>query len=80
MAALIEHLARWLSGGGFVERKEEHAALGAEPLLLARRMPSRGESFWRKHDPFAARHGDGTLRQNLLPLRNAGGKLWYNSR
>ena len=28
MAALIEHLARWLAGGGFVERKEEHAALG----------------------------------------------------
>ena len=30
MAALIEHLARWLAGGGFVERKEEPVALGAE--------------------------------------------------
>ena len=59
MAALIEHLVCWLAGGGLVERKEEHAALGAEVLLLARRMPSRGESFWRKHDPFAARLGDG---------------------
>ena len=59
MAALIEHLARWFAGGGFVERKEEHAALGAEPFLPARRMPSRGKSFRRKHDPFAARLGDG---------------------
>ena len=80
MAALIEHLARWFAGGGFVERKEEHAALGAEPLLLARRMPSRGESFWRKHDPFAARMERFIIWQKLLPLRNAWGKLWYNSR
>ena len=80
MAALIEHLARWLAGDGFVERKEEHAALGAEALLLARRMPSCGESFWREHNPFAARMERFTIWQNLLPLRNAGGKLWYNSR
>ena len=71
MAALIEHLACWLAGGGFVRRKEEHAALGAEPLLLARRMPSRGESFWRKHDPFAVRPGDGvaaSLFKLFLPV------------
>ena len=66
MAALIEHLARWLAGGGFVERKEEHAALGAEALLLARRMPSRGESFRRKHDPFTASLGAALQREKAL--------------
>ena len=78
MAALIEHLARWFAGGGFVERKEEHAALGAEPLLLARRMPSRGETFRRKHDPFAARLGDGVAASLFKRAHECGnaGAAW----
>ena len=59
MAPFIESLSRGLVSGSLVEGKKEHASLGAEALLLARRMPSCGESFWRKHDPFAARLGDG---------------------
>ncbi len=41
-----------------VEREEEHAALGAEALLLARRMPPLAKAFWGKHDPLPASLGD----------------------
>jgi len=54
MAAVVEFLARRLSRGRLVEREVEHASGGAEPLLLARRMPPRREALRREHDESAA--------------------------
>ena len=54
MAPFIESLSRGLVSGSLVEGKKEHASLGAEALLLARRMPSGSESLRREDNPFSA--------------------------
>jgi len=59
MAAFVEFLARGLACGRLVKREEEHAPLGAELLLFARRVPTRAEALGRKDDELAASLGDG---------------------
>lgn len=59
VAARVELFLRRLSRVGGVKRKEEHAALGAELLLVARRMPACAEAFGREDDECSAGLGDG---------------------
>ena len=54
VAARVELFLRRLSRVGGVKRKEEHAALGAELLLVARRMPACADcSRSRRAEPWA---------------------------
>ena len=59
VAARVELFLRRQSRVGGVKRKEEHAALGAELLLVARRMPACAEAFGREDDECSAGLGDG---------------------
>ena len=45
MTAFVELLLGWLARARRIEREKEHAALGAELLLVAGRVPARGEAF-----------------------------------
>ena len=58
MTALVQLFSCWLACACLVEREKEHAALGAEALFVAGRVPARGKAFWREHDEFSARLGD----------------------
>ena len=50
VAAAVEGGIVGLGGGRLPEREEEHSPLGAEGLLVARRMPSCAEAFGRQYD------------------------------
>ena len=59
MATLVEFAVGQLTFPVHVQRKEQHAALYAELLLLLRGMPPVAETIWRQHDHPTARLRDG---------------------
>ena len=58
MTALVQLFSRRLARARLVEREKEHAALGAEALFVAGRVPARGKAFGREHDELSAGLGD----------------------
>ena len=73
MTALVQLFSRRLARARLVEREKEHAALGAEALLVAGRVPAKGSAFRREHDEFSARLGD-CVAASLFERAHEGGE------
>ena len=73
MTAFVQLFSCRLACARLVEREKEHAALGAEALFVAGRVPAKGKAFWREHDEFSAGLGD-RVAASLFERAHEGGE------
>lgn len=73
MTAFVQLFSCRLARARLVEREKEHAALGAEALFVAGRVPAKGKAFRREHDELSAGLGD-RVAASLFERAHEGGE------